>query len=57
MENSLQSKIAALEVHLLYIRERVDSLATKRELNLHRYLIGGLFLAVLSLGIKIIGVL
>ena len=35
----LETKIAELETHIIYIREKVDSLASKRELNIHRFIL------------------
>jgi len=35
----LETKMIQLETHLVYIREKVDSLATKRELNIHRFIL------------------
>lgn len=41
-----KDRVIAIETHIEYIRCIVEKLATKRELSVHRWLIGGVITAM-----------
>ena len=42
-------EIAEIKTHILYIREKIDNLASKTELLIHRWIIGGLAFAIMGI--------
>jgi len=44
-----EADIAEIKTHVIYIREYITTFATKKELSIHRWLIGGLATSVLAL--------
>lgn len=53
-EKPLNERIAMIETHVSYIRKKVDCFATKRELNFLRWVVGGLFGAILAIASRVI---
>ena len=53
-DKDLQQRVASIETHVIYIREKLDCLATKNEVRIHRWLITGLFSAIGTLAYLIL---
>jgi len=53
-EKTVKERLASIEVHTSYIRNKIDQFATKREVSIIKWIIGGMFLSILTIAGKLI---
>ena len=56
MLNKIQETLVEVKTDVKWIKNTLPSLASRREITIHRWILGGLFFAIFSIGCKVIGV-